>query len=609
MLVFIFRISNLTVKVDAKYIKGMINNPDTQPNATINRWIAGILLFSFKLVHVPAAKHKGVDGLSRRPPSDDDPPEDGDHEDWLDRSYSFAMHIEHTRDKKLHSRNSATDPIRFLFLDTIEAEQPVIPRSAKAKALDLRMLKIRKYLETRERPPDITDTDLEPFIQRASAFFVLENKLWRKEAQGRHQIVVPEDRRYSIIKEAHDDLGHKGIYSVCTRLLIRFWWPMLEDDVKWYISTCHECQIHQTAKLHIPPSVPITGGLFRKAHIDTMLMPKAGGFRYIVQTHCALTAYPKFRLLRTESAQTIAAFIFEDILCRWGPITELVTDNGSAYVAALDLLASRYHVTHIRISPYNSQANGIVERRHYDVREAIMKSSEGDESCWFKHAHSVFWAERITILKSTGLSPYFMVHGIEPLFPFDLAEATYLAPISLQDEYSTTELVAWHAHQMQKQHEDLELIKEQVLKARYRSMKDFERAHLSQITDIEHEPGSLVLVRNLSVEAELSCKTKPRYLGPMIVVRKMAGGSYILAELDGSMSKLRYAAFRIIAYHVRNKTRIAVTKITGMDDEALDRMAGAEAEASDEEDIAIPQLDTLIPNTPTFATHSPHYIP
>ncbi|KIJ20736.1 hypothetical protein PAXINDRAFT_65651, partial [Paxillus involutus ATCC 200175] len=65
------------------------------------------------------------------------------------------------------------------------------------------------------------------------------------------------------------------------------------------------------------------------------------------------------------------------------------------------------------ISPYNSQANGIVERRHYDVRKAIIKSAKGDESCWYRSAHSVFWAERVTIGKSTGLSPYFMVHVTE----------------------------------------------------------------------------------------------------------------------------------------------------------------------------------------------------
>jgi hypothetical protein len=91
--VWIFGVANLTVEVDAKYVKGMINNPDLQPNTTINRWIAGILLFQFKLVHVSADKHTGADGLSRRPPSSLDPPEADNHEDWLDHAYGFSMEL------------------------------------------------------------------------------------------------------------------------------------------------------------------------------------------------------------------------------------------------------------------------------------------------------------------------------------------------------------------------------------------------------------------------------------------------------------------------------------------------------------------------------------
>ena len=53
---YIIRVKNLIVEVDAKYIKDMLNNPDLQPNA-INRWIQGIKLFNFKLVHVPAENH------------------------------------------------------------------------------------------------------------------------------------------------------------------------------------------------------------------------------------------------------------------------------------------------------------------------------------------------------------------------------------------------------------------------------------------------------------------------------------------------------------------------------------------------------------------------
>jgi len=45
---------NFIIKVDALYIRGMLNNPNIQQNATINHWTAGILLFSFTLVHVPS---------------------------------------------------------------------------------------------------------------------------------------------------------------------------------------------------------------------------------------------------------------------------------------------------------------------------------------------------------------------------------------------------------------------------------------------------------------------------------------------------------------------------------------------------------------------------
>ena len=34
--IFIFGVNNFTVEMDAKYIQGMINNPDLQPNVTIN---------------------------------------------------------------------------------------------------------------------------------------------------------------------------------------------------------------------------------------------------------------------------------------------------------------------------------------------------------------------------------------------------------------------------------------------------------------------------------------------------------------------------------------------------------------------------------------------
>ncbi|KAJ2928985.1 hypothetical protein H1R20_g8110, partial [Candolleomyces eurysporus] len=63
----------LIVEMDAKYMQGMLWNPGTAPNATINRWIENVWKFHFELSHV-MGKTFPADGLSRRRPQPGDPP-------------------------------------------------------------------------------------------------------------------------------------------------------------------------------------------------------------------------------------------------------------------------------------------------------------------------------------------------------------------------------------------------------------------------------------------------------------------------------------------------------------------------------------------------------
>ena len=72
----------------------MLNNPDTAPSASVNRWIVSILTFHFELRHVPGKIH-GPDGLSRRPPQPGDLDDDEDpdaFDDWVDHLYGF-LHL------------------------------------------------------------------------------------------------------------------------------------------------------------------------------------------------------------------------------------------------------------------------------------------------------------------------------------------------------------------------------------------------------------------------------------------------------------------------------------------------------------------------------------
>ena len=574
---YIVGLKNFVVEVDAKYIKGMINNPDIQPSATINRWIAGILLFDFKLRHVSAKDHAPADGLSRRRRSPDDSDDEEDSEEWLDKACGFSVEclnssrIYHTSDERetfsinmnsyCHERESIRiqDQSRIINCKVLISEVLKIPRSKKAQDRDSQLKIIEDFLRDPTGRSAIPHLEQKKFIKSVTEFFVLDNKLWRKDRQGRHKLVIKEEKRLRLIQEAHDSLGHKGIFTVKVRLGERFWWPHMDEDVKWFVWTCHECQIRLVKTVQIPPTVPTPAGLFRKVYIDTMLMPKAKGFRYIIHARCSLTSFPEWTMVKNENFKSIAKFIHQNLLCRWGAIEIIVTDNAPQYLQAADYLSDKFHIYHIKITPYNSRAQGPIERRHFDVREALIKATDGDISRWPDIAASVFWAERVTIQKSTGYSPFYLAHGVEPLLPFDLAEATYLAP-KMDSLMSTEDLIAQRAIMLQKRPEDLLRVRERVLQARWESVKQLEKTMKNKIHDYDFKPGSLVVVRNSKFDKTLSEKTKPRYFGPMVVVKRTKGGSYVLGEMDGSLSKLRFAAFRLFPYQPRDIKAVPVTK-------------------------------------------------
>jgi hypothetical protein len=289
--------------------------------------------------------------------------------------------------------------------------------------------------------------------------------------------------------------------------------------------------------------------------MDTMYMPKARGFRYIVQAVCSLSGWPEAQALVHENAQTLAGFIFNQIICRYGAIREIVTDNGAPFKKALAYLAEKYDIKHIRISPYNSQAQGIVERAHFSLRESLVKACKDRIQDWPLKLNYALWAQRITTRRGIGHSPYYMVYGTEPIFPFDIEEATYLAP-NLKHMVSTTTLIAERTKQLEKRTDELERIKEAVWRKRQELAGDFIKRNENIIKDYDFKPGRLVLVRNSKEDGPLRDKVKPRYLGPYIVVQRHSGGTYTLAEMDGTISKLHFAAKRVIPYHLRDKIKL-----------------------------------------------------
>ena len=70
-----------------------------------------------------------------------------------------------------------------------------------------------------------------------------------------------------------------------------------------------------------------------------------------------------------------------------------------------------------------------------------MKTANAERKVWVDVLAEVFWADRMTVQKSTGYSAYYMVHGVEPLMPYNISEVTYMTP-EVKELVPTSELIA-----------------------------------------------------------------------------------------------------------------------------------------------------------------------
>jgi transposase InsO family protein len=248
---------------------------------------------------------------------------------------------------------------------------------------------------------------------------------WAAQFEERNNHVYWRDRRVIpwyevswIISIHHDDptMAHQSANAVYDRISKRYTWQTMRKDISEYVKTCYKCQQRGSLKQNNPKRTIEPGDIFERWGVDIVgpLPVTERGNKYIVVAMDYFSRWPEARPLKAANAETVATFLYEEIICRFGPPKTIQSDQGTHFVNELiKNLTERFRIKHSLSSPYHPQSNGLVERFNKTLCEGIAKVAEVIHD-WDKYIQPVLYAYRTKELRISNRSPYILAYGKEP---------------------------------------------------------------------------------------------------------------------------------------------------------------------------------------------------
>jgi hypothetical protein len=517
-----------TVETDANTLVAQLNRTATDlPGALVTRWLAWIRLWDFDVKHVPGKQNVVADALSRIPWDDDFANErQNDLDAFVDHELSH-----------IHLRSIQGQEDRVLVDEYSDKSQ-----------------NYARWLTTLRRPEDMSMKEFSAFKKEAMKYLVREGHLFRRQSKNSplRRVVDDAEIRQRILQELHDESGHRGREGTYRRVADRFYWAGLFKDVEKYVSTCFACQTRAHGRTDEALHPTWSSYIGEKWSIDVVHMPLCLGHPYMALAREDLSGWVEGTAMKENTSKNIADFVFRDVICRHGMPLRMVSDGGPENKAVTDELLSRYGIKHTWTSAYHPQGNGMIERGHPPIVNALAKYTFDTGKPWVPALPAMLWADRTTVKATTGMTPARVMYGAEHILPIEVDVRSWKT-VSWQNIVSTEDLLTARCAQLDRRDEALEEVLLRVRRQREANKEPYDDAH--RVRNEELAVGDIVLLWDSRREVNKSSAVKlhPRWLGPYrITAVTSLFGSYRLAELDGSNLTGTFAGKRLKLLHMRN---------------------------------------------------------
>ena len=426
---------------------------------------------------------------------------------WLDFLSQFDFDIEYTAGKE----NVVADALSRLELNNIESSD--WPQGLKRYLLEGKI--DDSYIPYQRK-----------IINKSKNFSIDDDILYFHDGMVKTPF-IPFEKRLELVRELHEGLGHLGVDGTANLLKARGWWPGWRGDIKQWVPSCAICQRNNpsttgiTEHFHpIPPTNP-----FMRWGIDfigRLPLTKRGNKWIIVAVdHC--TRWPVAQAVPEATSKAVANFIYEQIFMQFGTPDEILSDRGANFLAeSLKEYLKIVGTKHLKTSGYHPRTNGLTERFNGLLAGIIRKYACESPLSWDLYLHQALFSCRVRIHSTTGVSPFYLVYGVDPKLPGDSLNPQL--SLENQDEEVAEQ---WRIQQINK----MKLERDEAIERYKRQQEAAKKWSEEIVTKERYEVGDLVYLRK-----ESRTKFDPYWTGPYTVAEVKENGTYRLKSLQNVLA-------------------------------------------------------------------------
>jgi hypothetical protein len=178
---------------------------------------------------------------------------------------------------------------------------------------------------------------------------------------------------------------------------------------------------------------------------------------------------------------------------------------------------------------YYPQGNGLAESSNKSLSRIIKKLLEENKKSWDSKLKFALWADRVTIKKSIGTSPFKLVYGTEAIFPVQL-----VLPVTnfLQEAGSELDDHTRRVFQLVELQQEREHLIEKSENHQMKVKNTFDRKTKKEVFKI----GDFVLKWDAARQNKgQHGKFDSLWTGPYIITEAYHNNTFVLHHLDGEI--------------------------------------------------------------------------